>query len=134
MRVLAVVSDLFFQARLDAVARATGATLAFVSPALAVERSRGEKPDLVVFDLHAAGDPFALARALKNAPGTRGIRLIGFYSHVDGATRARALEAGLDHVLPRSAFTRRLPEILAGTWPDAAAGREPEGADEADGA
>jgi CheY-like chemotaxis protein len=133
MRVIAVVNDLFFQARLDAVARATGATLAFVTAALALERCTSEGADLIVLDLHAAGDPFVLARALKDDARTRGIRLVGFYSHVDGATRTRALAAGLDHVLPRSAFTRRLPEILAGTWPDAAAGREPATGDDAGG-
>ena len=46
---------------------------------------------------------------------TRELRVVGFYSHVDQATREAALASGVDDVLPRSAFTARLPAILAGT-------------------
>jgi hypothetical protein len=40
--------------------------------------------------------------------------MVGFYSHVDTATRDAALAAGVETVLPRSAFVARLPELLRG--------------------
>ena len=40
------------------------------------------------------------------------MRITGFYSHVDGETRRRALAAGVDEAMPRSAFVTKLPELL----------------------
>jgi CheY-like chemotaxis protein len=73
---------------------------------------RRELPDLVIVDLTSAGDPLALVRALKTTPETRPVPLVGFYPHVEGALREAALAAGADRVLPRSAFTARLAELL----------------------
>jgi hypothetical protein len=42
------------------------------------------------------------------------VPVTGFFSHVDHATRDAALAAGVDEVLPRSAFVSRLPALLAG--------------------
>ncbi len=113
-RVLALVPDLFFAARLAETARAAGVALESADPATAFERCRAAAPDLVIVDLHAAGDPLAAVRALKSDPATRGIPVIGFHSHVDVELRDRALAAGVDRVMPRSAFTVRLAALLAG--------------------
>jgi hypothetical protein len=51
---------------------------------------------------------------LRADHATRSIHVIGFYSHVDRELREAALAAGLDQVLPRSAFTVRLPALLEG--------------------
>jgi CheY-like chemotaxis protein len=110
--VVAVVPDLFFATRLQATARATGTELALVPAAQALERCAGEPPVRVLLDLHAAG-ALALARALKADPRTERIPLVGFYSHVDTVLRTEALAAGVDEVLPRSAFVARLPALLA---------------------
>lgn len=118
-RVLAVVPDLFFAAKIEAVARAAGADLAFAAPGAAVERCAAAPPDLLLLDLHAGPDVPALVRALKAHPATRSVPLLGFFSHVDVAVRDAALAAGIDRALPRSAFVARLPELLAG--PGAAA-------------
>ena len=66
-----------------------------------------------IVDLHAPGALDAV-RALRSAPGGDDASVIGFYSHVDQALRAAALEAGVTSALPRSAFTARLPELLRG--------------------
>jgi len=113
-RVMAVVPDLFFAARIAGAAQQLGVTLTMPAPGTAREAIRGAPPDLVILDLHAPGDPLELARALRSDPDTRSLPIVGFYSHVDQALRAAALAAGLDQVLPRSAFTRRLPALLAG--------------------
>ena len=114
-RVVAVVPDLFFAARISGAAGLAGVVLEMPSPASALETIRRSPPDLVILDLHAPGDPLALARALRADPATRSVPLLGFYAHVDRTLREDALAAGLDHVLPRSAFTVKLPALLAGT-------------------
>lgn len=113
-RVVAVVPDLFFATRISATAEAAGVALEMPAVAAALERIREAPPALVIVDLHAPGDPLALVRALKADPATRRLPVIGFYSHVERALRAAALEAGVDEALPRSAFTVRLAAILGG--------------------
>lgn len=113
-RVVAVVPDLFFATRIEATAAQLGVALEMPSPNAALAAIRRQLPDLVVLDLQAPGDPLALARALKADPATTGLAIVGFYSHVEQALREAALAAGVDHVLPRSAFTARLPTLLAG--------------------
>jgi len=111
-RVVAVVPDLFFAARIMATARHAGAVVRMAEPAAALAACRAAPPDLVIVDLHAAGDPLALVRALKADAATAAVPVVGFYSHVDTALRDAATAAGTDHVLPRSAFTVKLPELL----------------------
>jgi hypothetical protein len=41
-----------------------------------------------------------------------GISLLGYLSHVQGELKLKAQEAGCDTVLPRSAFSQSLPQIL----------------------
>jgi hypothetical protein len=50
---------------------------------------------------------------LKSDPETRGIKTLGFVSHVDSDAIAAAREAGIDEVLARSAFADRLGDILS---------------------
>jgi CheY-like chemotaxis protein len=113
-RVIAVVPDLFFASRIAATAERLGVALELPAPAAALDAIRRAPPDLVILDLHAPGDPLGLARALRADPATRAVHLLGFYAHVDRALREAALGAGLDQALPRSAFTARLPALLAG--------------------
>jgi CheY-like chemotaxis protein len=112
--VLAVVPDLFFAAKISAVAKAAGTEVAFASPAEAQARCAAARPALVLLDLHAGPGLPALVRALKSDPATREVPLVGFHSHVDLDTRREALAAGVDRVLPRSAFVVQLPALLAG--------------------
>jgi DNA-binding NarL/FixJ family response regulator len=114
-RVVAVVPDLFFAAKIEATARAAAVTLEQVAPSRLVESCRTAAPDLVILDLATGESSIALARALKADAATRDIPLVGFYSHVDGATRRAALAAGVDQILPRSAFVAKLPGLLQGT-------------------
>ena len=112
-RILAVVPDLFFATRIEAVARAAGADVSIVPPGQALERCLAEVPALVLVDLHADGDPLAMVRALRAEPRLRHVRVVGFYSHVEDERRRAALAAGFDEALPRSAFVGRLPGLLA---------------------
>ncbi|HEV2104983.1 MAG TPA: hypothetical protein VGU27_04575 [Candidatus Eisenbacteria bacterium] len=122
-RVLAVVPDLFFAARIVATAKAAGVEVELCALAAAAARCAASPPALVLLDLHAPGEPPELVRALKADPRTAGVPVVGFYSHVDDARRVAALAAGADAALPRSAFTARLAGLLSGAIP-AAPGRE----------
>ena len=115
-RVTLVASDLFFVARIAETARAAGIALETPAPAAALETCRAAPPDLVVLDLHGPGDPVALATTLKADPATRDVPIVGYFSHVERDLGERARAAGIDHVLPRSAFTVRLPRLLAGDF------------------
>jgi two-component system, cell cycle response regulator DivK len=112
--VVVVVPDLFFATRIESTAKLLGVRIRPVDIASALATCRSDPPELVILDLHAAGDPVALARELKSDPATREIPIVAFYSHVQNELRELALAAGIDRVMPRSAFTARLPEIFAG--------------------
>lgn len=112
--VLVVVPDLFFATRIATTAGLLGVRIRPVEMAEAHGACRAEPPALVILDLHAPGDPLALARALKSDPATRELPIVAFYSHVERELREAALAAGIDRVMPRSAFTARLPDILLG--------------------
>jgi hypothetical protein len=63
----------------------------------------------MIVDLNQEGFLTAAAEWKRRSGG----RVIGFVSHVDSDTIARARSEGLDEVLPRSAFVVRLDQILA---------------------
>ena len=107
--VIAVVTDVFFQARISAVARAAGRRVRFVaSPEQLPLEVDGEA---VVVDLDAALDVPAIIGRLKGA-GAR--EVIAFGPHLDTGRRRAARAAGADRVLAKSKFVTELPGILAG--------------------
>ena len=112
-RVVLAVPDLFFLTRIQSTAALAGIAVQPVELVSLVDSCAAQPPDLVVMDLHANGDPLERARELKRLPATRHIPILGFYSHVDAAMREQAVLAGIDRVLPRSAFSARLAEWLA---------------------
>lgn len=99
-RVLAVVSDLMLSSR---VAESLGAAGHEVTVVASLEGVSPEGVELLVADLDVA-DPEAVAGF--------GPPVLGFYSHVDSATREAAQAAGLDLVVPRSRMSRELPELV----------------------
>lgn len=109
-----VVPDLFFATRIGEAARAGGVTLIPCPASQALEVCRAERPDLIIVDLQGRDDPLDMVRALKADPAVSTVPIVGFYSHVDQETRRAAGAAGVDLVLPRSAFTARLGELLTG--------------------
>ena len=112
--VVSVVPDLLTATRIAATARQLQIVLVTARSEEALEVCRRLRPDLILVDLEAEADPTELIRALKQDPETRPLALLGFYAHVHNSLRESALAAGADRVLPRSAFTRKLAELLAG--------------------
>jgi len=110
-RVLALVDDLFFRAKLVETARLTGVELAcFATPDDLVAEARAHAPALVVVDLNARVDPLRAIQQL--APGNP-MPVVAFLSHVQADLAESARRAGCTEVMPRSQFSKELPTILA---------------------
>ena len=109
--VVALVDDLFFQAKLLETAKQLGVDLRTCATpdALAAEIGR-QTPQLVVVDLNARVDAMEAIQRVRAADGS--IPLIGFLSHVQVELAERARAAGCSNVMPRSKFTRELATIL----------------------
>jgi len=114
--VIAAVDDLFFASKIRGTGEQTGVTIKFARNLEAMfEAARREPPALIICDLHSQKvDPIELAGKLKADEDLRAIPLLGFFSHVQTELMRRAEAPGFDQVLPRSAFTMRLAEILSG--------------------
>jgi PleD family two-component response regulator len=113
--IIAVVDDMFFAAKIRAVAEAVGAEISFPrSQEALIQQARETKPRLIVVDLHNQKfNANALAGELKSDEELRAIRLLGFFSHVQTELQRNAIAAGFDQVIPRSVFARDLPTILS---------------------
>jgi len=112
-RVVLWVPDVFFSTRIREAARTLDVTVELPSRERFVEHCRSHPPDRMFIDLAAPGG-LDLARELKSDPALASIPIVGFYPHVDQALRESALASRVDQVLPRSAFTARLPALLTG--------------------
>ena len=113
--IVCVLDDLLFSVKISTAAKAIGADVYFErTPGKVAERIREKQPSLAIFDLNSARlDPLQVIAQLKSDPETRGIKTLGFVSHVDSDAIAAAREAGIDEVLARSAFADRLGDILS---------------------
>jgi hypothetical protein len=117
VRIYLFIEDLFFFAKINEAARKLGIKVAFVKNdpetlARIVEAPEEERASLIVFDLNnTAAKPITLIPKLKSKL-KKGTSVIGFLSHLQGDLKAKALEAGCDMVMPRSAFSQNLPTLL----------------------
>jgi hypothetical protein len=116
-RIFFFIEDLFFLAKIQETARKLGVKVGFLKADKDVVARLSsvpdvEKPSLIVFDLNNAGaKPLTLIPKLK-AKLKRGTSVIGFLSHLQGDLKVKATEAGCDMVMPRSAFSQNLPNLL----------------------
>jgi len=112
--VIVAVDELFFAAKIRAAAAHLGVEVTFPRSLDALLEAAREST-LVIVDLHLQRyDPFLIARRLKESGELRETSLVGFFSHVQTELQKRGEEVGFDRVMPRSAFTRRLHDILQG--------------------
>jgi CheY-like chemotaxis protein len=114
-RIFAFVDDLFFQAKIQETARKLNVKLEFVKSeadlADKIKLNGEEKPSLIIFDLNNNSvKPLTLIPKLKSK--LKKTSVIGFLSHVQGDLKQKAHEVGCDMVLPRSAFSQNLPQLL----------------------
>jgi CheY-like chemotaxis protein len=115
-RIVAAVEDLLFRSKISETANTLGVETLFPrSREKLVERVHESPPDLLVLDLNSARfEPLQLLKQLKCDEALRGVPVVGFLSHVQKDLAVAARESGCDRVMARSAFTKDLPEILAG--------------------
>ncbi len=114
-KLIAIVTDLMFIAKIQDGARRAGFEAAFAkSAADAIEKSK-EPPAVIILDLNATSfDALEAIRALKSAPETSQVSLLGFVSHVEGDLIRAAQQLGCDRVVARPAFSQNLPGLLEG--------------------
>jgi CheY-like chemotaxis protein len=112
--IIAAVDDLLFSSKIRATAKQLGVGISFARTRDDImAQARELAPSLIVFDLNSPRtDPLAAIAALKADPALATIPTIGFASHVHTELIAAARAAGVDEVLPRSAFAAGLPAIL----------------------
>jgi CheY-like chemotaxis protein len=115
-RIFAFVDDLFFAAKIQETARKLNVKVEFAKNdkdlAERMQQNGDEKPSLIIFDLNNANaKPLTLIPKLKSKL-KKGTSIIGFLSHVQGDLKQKAHEVGCDMVLPRSAFSQNLPQLL----------------------
>ena len=119
-RVLLLVDDLFFRAKIAETARHLGVELEAANsvealvekalPAPSESNSAGALPGLIVVDLNARGNPIDALDRLKAAGNQTPV--IAFLSHVQTELAERARVAGCSEIMPRSKFTQDLAAIL----------------------
>jgi DNA-binding NarL/FixJ family response regulator len=115
MKALALVRDLFFRAKIDAVASALGAEVEYASSLDTVAaRISATHPSIIFTDLSDATFP-ALETLKQIRAAAPAARVIGFASHVDLKSLEAARDAGYDLTLSRSEFTAQLPDLLKGS-------------------
>jgi len=114
--VLAIVDDLFFASKIRGTGEQVGAHVLFARTIDdALQKVREQTPALIVVDLNVRScDPFELGKDLKTDETCAAVPLLGFFSHVQTELQRAAKDAGFDRVMPRSLFSQKLSEILAG--------------------
>jgi PleD family two-component response regulator len=113
-RIFAFVDDLFFMTKIQEISRKLNVKVEFVKTEKDVLDKVGEedKPSLIIVDLNNINSkPLTIIPKLK-AKFKRGTTVLGFVSHVQGELKQKAQEAGCDVVMPRSAFSQNLPQLL----------------------
>ena len=110
-----LVDDMFFAAKINNAAATSGRVMERVRSREQLEGLAANPPSLIIVDLNAdCLDPLEAICFLKGSAELGAIPIVGFVSHVQTELIRSARSAGCDHVLPRSAFTQLLVEIVAG--------------------
>jgi len=117
-RIFCFIDDLFFQAKIQETARKLGIKVEFVKGsdkegvARITDAAEADRPRLLVFDLNNANaKPMTLIPKFK-AKLKKATSIVGFLSHLQGDLKIKATEVGCDTVMPRSAFSQSLPNLL----------------------
>ncbi|MFQ5790780.1 MAG: response regulator [Acidobacteriota bacterium] len=114
-KVLAAVTDLFFVAKVEPLARRAGAEIAFCSTTEELLAQAKAGADLVLLDLNdRALDALELIEKLRAHPETASLPTMAFFSHVQTELGRKAQEAGCHQVIPRSQLAARLVDFLRG--------------------
>ena len=110
-KVVAMVEDIFFIAKMKETAKQSGVELETAGTAEALAAAaKSDATSLLIVDLNARGSIEAIEQ-LRASGNT--LPVIAYLSHVQVELAERARAAGCTEVMPRSKFTRELAEILS---------------------
>ena len=116
-RIFCFIEDLFFLVKIQETAKKLGVKVEFIkgdkdAVARIYDAPENEKPALLVFDLNNLNaKPMTLIPKFKTK-FKKAVSIIGFLNHLQGDLKMKAIEAGCDVVMPRSAFSQSLPNLL----------------------
>jgi PleD family two-component response regulator len=116
VRVVALAPDLLFGSKVQGMLASAGHEVELC--AREEEVWRALPADVLVVDLASPDvDGITLVDSLASGGELHGVRTLGFYSHVDVATRDRAQRVGFDLVVPRSRMAREGADLVARLLP-----------------
>jgi len=116
-RIFCFIEDLFVAAKIQETARKLGVKVEFSkgdkeAVARICDVPEADRPALLVFDLNNVNaKPMTLIPKFKTK-FKKATSIVGFLSHLQGDLKMKAVEAGCDTVMPRSAFSQSLPNLL----------------------
>jgi CheY-like chemotaxis protein len=112
-KIVAILSDLMFIAKIQEAAKRVGLEAVFVKTEQDALEKAKENPAVIILDLNANNlEPLDVIEKLKADGATSKISLVGYVSHVQVELKMAAQQKGCDVVLARSAFSQNLPTIL----------------------
>jgi CheY-like chemotaxis protein len=115
--VATLVEDMFFATKINNAATASGRVIERVRSREQLEGLAANPPSLIILDLNSDRlESLETIRYLKTNNDLAHVPIVAFVSHVQTELIRSAQAAGCDYVLPRSAFTQFLGEIVAGNF------------------
>jgi DNA-binding NarL/FixJ family response regulator len=111
-KILALVDDIFFQAKMLETAKHIGVELkSFATGEALLAELNQAAPKLIVVDLNARHQPVETIASLSSQNSQ--VPVVAFFSHVQRDLAQRARDAGCNEVMPRSEFTKDLGSIFS---------------------
>jgi CheY-like chemotaxis protein len=112
--VLVVIDDLFFLSKVQTTLQHLGLTSTVITaPAALQAYLQHTIPALAVVDLTLrTGDAVYLLSTIRSTPSGEHIPILAFGSHVAVDIRQQAIQAGADHVVAKSEFSKHLPDLI----------------------
>jgi CheY-like chemotaxis protein len=113
--IIAAVDDMFFASKIRGAAEQAGRRLVFVRSRSELDENLASgAPAMIILDLNSERlEPIQTIQYLKSQPALAAIPILGFLSHVQSELKTQAEQAGCDRIMPRSAFSQRLPELMS---------------------
>ena len=112
-KVIALVEDPFWRTKIDNSAKSVGASAVFLSDPTGVGGAlEPGAPVVVVVDLALKAAPFDTVAALKGAPATASVPVVGYFDLARKDLKEKAEKAGFDEVFSRSAFAERFADLV----------------------
>lgn len=109
-KVVVMVDDVFFLAKIAETARHTGVELEATGSVDALLEKALAKPALILLDLNAKAGALEALRRLRDAGNQTPV--VAFLSHAQTELAEEARAAGCSEIMPRSKFTQELAAIL----------------------